>query len=653
MGRPFSEEIEHLPLSVEWASSLDIKDLKRAVTAASGRNLLVVGSGGSSTAAAFMSMLHEHCFGDISRSLTPLEYALLPPRLKNSFSVLLSAEGKNKDILAVASRLAATGLDGIALTLTKSNLLISQSYENGSPTVFAYDMPWVKDGYLATNSLIATMILIAKVYSFAEAELKNDLKKLDLSWLKDRRNFYKESTSLQRLSSNKQVIVLYGERGKITAIDIESKLAESAIAFCQPIDYRQFAHGRHLQLKSKDDAPLVIALISQHDAALAKATLSLIPGYVAVCEIKLPSDPALAEIVGVIEAILLTEAIANRQAIDPGQPDVPEFGRNIHALDFSTLMPTAVEQLPVYFQRKLPWLASSSAVPVQLNKSLEAILDELEKAKFKCLVCDFDGTFCDTNLRYQGLDARLVPHLERLLDAGVAIGFATGRGDSLQTDLRKKIPQQYWSRILIGYYSGSAVLTLDQEFSPPEPDSKFLELEIWLRATGAISKDAVPKAHGGQFGLGCPSIPARIDILAAVNYWIASTGLVGWRAFASGHSVDVITDYAGKEKVVDAMSGFVGCDSKNDVLRIGDSGQFNGNDFELLNTGHGLSVDCISLLPDVCWNLLPIGKSNCVGTLYYLSQLEAQGGEAIFSSQFFEKIRSELASYPSENGVIS
>lgn len=644
MGRPFSEEIEHLPHSIEWASSLDIKDLKRAVTAASGRNLLVVGSGGSSTAAAFMSMLHEHYFGDVSRSLTPLEYALLPSGIKNSFSVLLSAEGKNKDILAVASRLTTKGLDGIALTLSKSNLLISQCSESGSPTAFAYDMPWVKDGYLATNSLVATMVIIARVYSIAGAELNSGLKNIDLPWLENRRNFYKNSTVFQRLSISKQVIVLYGERGKITAIDIESKLAESAMAFCQTIDYRQFAHGRHLQLKSTNDAPLVIALISPHDAALAKATLNLIPVHIAVCKIELPSDPALAEIIGVIEAILLTETIAERQAVDPGQPDVPEFGRNIHGLDFSTLMPTMVEPLPAFFRRKVPWLELKSTVPVQLNKSLEEFLDNLEKAKFKCLVCDFDGTFCDTNLRYNGLDTRLVPHLVRILEAGVAIGFATGRGDSLQTDLRKKIPRQYWPLILIGYYSGSTLLTLDQEFSPPEPDSKFLELETWLRATGAINKNATPKSHGGQFGLGCPSIQAQIDILAAVNYWITSNKLVGWRAFASGHSVDVITDYVGKNKVVDVISEFVGCDSKSGVLRIGDSGQFSGNDFEFLNTGYGLSVDRVSPLLDVCWNLLPIEKRNCVGTLHYLSLLEAQCGEAIFSSQFFEKIRSVLAS---------
>jgi fructoselysine-6-P-deglycase FrlB-like protein len=648
MGRPFSQEVEHLPESVSWAASLRIDKLKRALMTAAGCNVLVVGSGGSSTAAAFAASLHERRFGEVSRSLTPLEYSVLPTGMRNTFSILLSAEGKNKDILAVASHLAVRGLPGIAVTLTESNPLTLKCVENGSPTPFAFDMPWAKDGYLATNSLIAMMVVIARAYAKDEAHLGQRLLDLDTSWLARRRQFYRRDFKLRDWRSARQVIVLYGERGKVAAIDIESKLAESALGFCQQVDYRQFAHGRHLQLADTNSSPFIVALVSPGDSKLAEATLNLIPEHVDVHQIKLPSDPALAEIVGVLEGMLLTEAIADNYALDPGQPDVPEFGRQIHSLDFSTMVNSFENMLPAFFQRKLPWVRSANGVPDQLRASLTGFLDRLEGAEFKCLVCDFDGTFCDTHLRYDGLDIRLLESVERLLEAGVVIGFATGRGDSLQADLRradlgKGISPQYWPKVMIGYYSGSEIKTLDEQFEPPARDPRFDDLERWLRATGAIADDVSPKAHGGQFGISCPSVQARNEVLCAVNHWIKSTHATGWRVFASAHSIDVVTEYAGKEKVIDAAAEFVGC-SRSEILCIGDSGHFSGNDFELLSAPFSLSVDKVSLVPDVCWNLLPRGKANASGTLYYLSQLEAADGVAKFCPEFFKAVRTDLHS---------
>jgi len=72
-------------------------------------------------------------------------------------------------------------------------------------------------------------------------------------------------------------------------------------------------------------------------------------------------------------------------------------------------------------------------------------------------------------------------------------------------------------------------------------------------------------------------------------------------------------------------------------LRIGDSGDFDGNDFELLNDGLSLSVGSVSPLPGTCWNLLPKDYHGHIGTLHYLSSLEAAGGWAWFSKQFIEQ----------------
>ncbi len=60
MGKKYSEEIEYIPNAIEWALNQNIEQLARCLISLSARSLLGIGSGGSTTAAAFMAMLHEN-----------------------------------------------------------------------------------------------------------------------------------------------------------------------------------------------------------------------------------------------------------------------------------------------------------------------------------------------------------------------------------------------------------------------------------------------------------------------------------------------------------------------------------------------------------------------------------------------------------------
>ena len=53
---------------------------------------------------------------------------------------------------------------------------------------------------------------------------------------------------LNPLASNKTVpiLVLTGLQGQLAGVDIESKIAEAALGTTQVVDFRSFAHGRHL-----------------------------------------------------------------------------------------------------------------------------------------------------------------------------------------------------------------------------------------------------------------------------------------------------------------------------------------------------------------------------------------------------------------------
>src|SRR6185437_1780828 len=66
-------ELAQLPSTYASAVSRDIKNLKLAITGASGSSLIGVGSGGSFTVASLLCSLHEYYTGYVSRPSTPLE----------------------------------------------------------------------------------------------------------------------------------------------------------------------------------------------------------------------------------------------------------------------------------------------------------------------------------------------------------------------------------------------------------------------------------------------------------------------------------------------------------------------------------------------------------------------------------------------------
>lgn len=633
MGKAYTDELSQLPATAQWAVEQPVEALRRAVQLYSDRGLLAIGSGGSFTAAALASDLHFRVWGRPSQAMTPLGVAHLPAAASaNAAGLLLSAEGKNHDILLAAQRLLLHGCPAIGLTLRDESPLSDFCNATGAATLASYDMPWRKDGYLATNSLIATLILLWRAYTpeSEDGEAVVALQEL-LEWYAE----FRANLAVGAFGAGpgNRVLILHGTTGRIGAIDLESKLTEGALAFGQVCDFRQFAHGRHLQLHQPDE-PITVVSFSFEGDPLAGETHRLLPASARpLVNVTLPAFGFPAqEIAGVLAAFALTQAWAGEE-IDPGQPEVPQFGRDLHGLDMASLVS---ESLPIN-----PAIARKQAggdEPVDLHRRADDYIGRLKAARFRALICDFDGTFCDTAKRFDGLDHQLALELIRLARGGMYIAFATGRGRKLANVLREKLPQDVWPRITVGCYSGSHIFGLDQDdVAAPSSDSRLIELENWLIECRVLAEPIKPNVDGGQMGVRCVSNADKWRLIAATNEWVVTQGYTGWRTFSSGHSVDVITEYAGKRRVVEHMCRRLELDPLTQVLRLGDAGDFGGNDYELLSEGLSLSVDAVSPDTAQCWNLLPRTLRGARGAQYYLQALEQVAGEARFSAEFLER----------------
>ncbi|WP_157649293.1 HAD hydrolase family protein [Burkholderia ubonensis] len=630
MGKAYTEEMRQLPETMRWADRQSVDLLRRGVQLYRDRGLLAVGSGGSSTAAVFAAELHLRVFGRPSQAITPLEVIQLPAvATSHAAGLLLSAEGKNHDILAAARQLLLRGFPAIGLTLRSDSPLTRFCDSTGAAVLASYDMPWDKDGYLATNSLIATLVMLWRAY-IADSEVAEQLPKL-LEW---HEAFCARLTAeTHDFPRDGRTLILHGMAGRVGAIDLESKLAEGALAFGQISNFRQFAHGRHLQLQNPNEQLVVVSFCVVGDP-LAEATHRLLPPLVRPpLNVELPAIGFPGqEIAAVLAAFAITQAWAGEE-MDPGRPDVPQFGRDLHNVDLASLITDKLPERQATARKQIDVRKSSLS-----DQHAHDYLTRLKTVRVRALICDFDGTFCDTVRRYGGLDAQLAHELTRLARDGVYLAFATGRGIKLAQELRNKLPHDVWSLITLGCYSGSHIFELSQEdVAAPSRDPRLLELAHWLCDCRALPAQIELNVDGGQLGLRDLSSADKWRLIAAINEWIARKAYSGWRTFSSGHSADVITEYAGKRRVVEHVCERFGLDPHTEVLRLGDAGDFGGNDYELLSEGLGLSVDAVS--PDLaqCWNLLPRTLRGARGTQYYLQSLESVAGEIRFSAAFLEQ----------------
>jgi len=622
MGKAYSSELDQVEATLDWCSRQPVDLLK----AEANLPLICVGAGGSFSAAVFAAACAERELGAIAIPMTPLEYVHRSQHLARHATLLISAEGKNADILQAAAAAVATAGEVSALTFSPASPLVKLLHER-SPraAILALAGPWGKDGYLATNSLVATVALLAKRFAYA-ATAERPLLELE-KWRAGRPSL------VAALASGARLLVLHGLSGTTAAVDAESKFAEAALGTVQRCDLRQFAHGRHIQLVQGRDPMACLAIVSEAEMDLWLATRRELPPGVAVATCLTPTDLAGAALTGLCAVYGLVEALAVCGAQDPGQPAVPLFARRLHALRTVAYEPlTAKDAAP--HSRKVQTLLRSGLPPSAVGASLRRIRSALESARFGSVALDFDGTCCETSRRMDGIDAGVASELIRLGRAGVQLGFASGRGDSLYTILRSVLPPDIWTNVLLGCHSGSTVISLTEQWPSVPAEPLLGPLLRTLDGLGITAASGyVVRAHGGQLTVEHHDLSRFAEAALILNE--ATLGMPGWRLFRSAHSVDLLTPTTSKRTVVDRLvrlghAGIVGS-----VLRIGDRGEVPGNDSEWLQDPCGISVDGVSPDPDSCWDASPFEGSALQRTMRCLQALEPRGnGQVGLSSDW-------------------
>jgi HAD superfamily hydrolase (TIGR01484 family) len=616
------------------ASATDVNKLKSAIQSASESSLIGVGSGGSFTTASMLCHLHEAYTGRVSRASTPLEIICNPTLASSSPVFLISAEGKNPDICEALQRASHHSSRRLhVLTNRGESPLMDCVAAHNDVTAHVFALV-EKDGYLATNSLLLDATLIARAYAeldCATSDLPAELDELKVGeesvdeWVKKADSFVNEVAKRGALT------VIYSPLLKPIAIDLESKLSEAALIHVQFADLRSYAHGRHLWLANRPQDCAILALTEPSLGDLWDRMKTIFPSDVPTLTMTLQGATPRDLISGLIAQMHLVSSIANSQNRDIGRPNVPQFGRDLYYVDLPAVIPNPAQHDVEAERSKYEVLGAKW--PSQRNHpSMRRARLEFEKSigqrEFRAIVFDYDGTLCSSQRINHPPSKDILDQLERLVEAGVVVGIASGRGGSVQENLEKELPKNILEKIQLGLYNCGWISDATVTPTVSEVTSEFLShvTRIVHRLKGlGVPIDAVRTTHPYQV-----SIRFREGLLTDAMWFVMGAalrqaGLDLSTMVRSKHSIDVLATGVSKARLIAHIINVAKIEPY-EVLTMGDQGAWPGNDAALLEHRYSLSVDEPSRRLDRGWKLAPAYKRDVSATLWYLERIKTIDG---------------------------
>lgn len=633
MGKPYRQEIDSLTATYDWAIRTPLDDVQSKWKRFLQSNLLAVGSGGSYTAASLAAYLHEYFTGQFAKAVTPLDAVLSTSNLNEVAVLVLTAGGGNPDVIG-AFRDIATREPRYLGTLCsrKESRLADLSREFQFTDRFDFESPVGKDGFLATNSLFATAILLVRLYS-ESLEWPSAFPKRFSDLLKT----YEGSLRSGKGSCNndlwrkESLIVLHSPSTRAAALDIESKLSEAAIQNVQPVDYRNFAHGRHHWLARRSKSTAVLAFICDEVRDLAEKTIDLLPRTVQTLRVDMGPNGPITAVSAIAVAIRLVGEAGEAADIDPGRPKIPMFGRKIyHLRAFSKAPGTTATTETTAIERKSRNSIRSlkSCGELEMWKTgYRSFVTRITKPIYRGIIFDYDGTLCDEVDRFRGLDSKVARHLVRLIKGGAIVGIATGRGKSVRSALQEALPKSLWPSVVVGYYNGSDIAELADNSCPDgesDVDSSLKSIAIVLAKDSVIQQQADLECRPHQIKIEIKRNGNAEGLWKYVQQLLYTLDATNASLLCSAHSMDIISPGISKQNVVQHVQRMLS--PKDNVLCIGDRGRWPGNDCTLLSNPHSLSVDQCPLNLTYCWNIGPPGFRGVQTTMYYLEQIVKSGG---------------------------
>ena len=222
-----------------------------------------------------------------------------------------------------------------------------------------------------------------------------------------------------------RTIVVGGALQRAAMVDLDTRLAETGLSAAQTADLRNFAHGRHVGLARNSDTTTVVVFSDPASEALASRTVEILPASADVRRLHSShSFPASSiELIG--HSMHMVGATGAARGVDPAKPGVPKFGRDLYRLSAGKLV--QLSRLDAV-DRKVSAAGLQRSHSDETRRRLQEWLTAIKDVPIAALVLDYDGTCCATDRRFEGIDPDVGAKLRELVEQGLPIAFASGRG---------------------------------------------------------------------------------------------------------------------------------------------------------------------------------------------------------------------------------
>lgn len=621
----FADKLSTLVETVRLASNGPLGALAEALRANAGRPAIAIGSGGSAIMAEFFARCRTTLGHGPTIVKTPMEFVVAGDDTSGWDVWIFSAGADNPDAdAALTVGLASAASSVTLLTVNRDGAVATLAAREERCRVIVAPMAERKDGFLATHSLVA---MSSCMLAAADMVLTRSNSTKVVDRLVDEVERIAAVPRSIDLRPGDTVVVLYDPQCRTIATLIETSLWETAIAPVQCADFRNFAHGRHVWAARHPDSMLVIAVTAATSRNIWTGIRGALPDTVRAVAIDLGHAGRFGTAVSIADGLDVVRALGDKAGIDPGRPGRGEFAKAIYGDTGLAELARALDP-PVRHKLQAVHYYDNPTCPVSdVPEARKAWLEGLSNTRIGGILLDYDGTVVTTEARLDPPSPEIVSELVRLADAGISVGFATGRGGSAGVALRQALPKRLHSAVAVGYYNGGHVRRLDTDIETdrPEADAALIALADWIEGQSLL-------VSGTRLKRGEVQITIRHDELADPAAFASS--LATFAAVADGrikvlsshHSFDVFPSAFSKTLVTDEMRRRIGSD--HHVLAIGDSGEPGGNDTELLSRPPSVSVDGVCGHLGGSWTLFGRASSGPVALLRMLRALRTENGHA-------------------------
>ncbi len=633
MNRKYGTQLRMLKDTYKWALDADIDKLKRSIELSVDSPLIAVGSGGSLTVASLAALLHTYSTGRIASHMTPFEFVSQNNEIQNTAILMVTAGGRNSDILSTFKEIIFREPYQLTIICGRKHSPLSklaQDYDYVRMIEFE-NLPFKKDGYISTNSLLAFSTLLVRSYlSLCEDKAMNLPETLE-DLVCNGRTIEEYMETLQEkiapILTKVTLVALYGNWSQPAGIDLESKFTEVALGNVRVSDYRNFGHGRHFWLARHHNTSGVLTFVDRDTKEISERTLVLIPSGIPALQLSVNCAGPVSSLAHLCNVLYIVKIAGDLEGIDPGKPGVPQFGRRLYNVRIKRdemrmyrLMSKFRDNRVVAILRKYPQAFRDKELLDLWTEAYMNFVDNLEKTQFRALVFDYDGTLCGPENRFLGPSKKIVDELIRILNAGIGIGIATGRGKSVRKDLQREIPEELWNNVLIGYYNGSDIAMLSENERPIRDGdiNPVIESVHSMLRDSWVNKICKLEPRPNQISVSEIKKPFTIRKVREILISLIDNNNV--QILESTHSLDILAPGVSKRSLVETVRQQYGCE----VLCIGDKGKCPGNDYELLQQPYSLSVFEVSPDPNTCWNIADPGYRYTQATLEYLKSLREE-----------------------------